>query len=101
MIEERVIVVEEGELVGDPTLEVDYNSTVSNGTNRLLSPKPAIVRQKDAPQDLDLVSWPPQKTWAKSMPGYDYEVGAGVDTYIYVIDNGVNICKPPIHGSDF
>ena len=25
------------------------------------------------------------------MPGYDYEVSGGLDTYIYVIDNGINM----------
>ena len=51
-----------------------------------------LRRQRDAPQDLDLVSWPPHKL--KPLFGklkwYMYDVGRGVDTYIYIIDNGIN-----------
>ena len=37
------------------------------------------------------MSWPPLKNWVIDMPGYDYDVTAGFDTYIYVIDNGINM----------
>lgn len=48
--------------------------------------------QRDAPQDLDLVSWPPRKRLPVfgNMPGYRYDVARGTDTYIYIIDNGIN-----------
>ena len=70
-------------MVGNTTLTMESgNETESNAMT---------VRQKNAPQDLDLVSWPPLKDWVRKMPGYDYEVTAGLDTYIYVIDNGVNM----------
>lgn len=48
--------------------------------------------QRDAPQDLDLVSWPPRKripVFGK-MPWYRYDVARGTDTFIYIIDNGIN-----------
>lgn len=48
--------------------------------------------QRDAPQDLDLVSWPPRKripVFGK-MPWYRYNVARGTDTFIYIIDNGIN-----------
>ena len=48
--------------------------------------------QRDAPQDLDLVSWPPRKrlpTFGR-MPWFVYDIARGIDTYVYVIDNGIN-----------
>lgn len=49
--------------------------------------------QRDAPQDLDLVSWPPRKRIPVSgkMPWYIYDIARGVDTFIYIIDNGINM----------
>lgn len=51
-----------------------------------------LRRQRDAPQDLDIVSWPPNKRIPlfSKMPWYTYNVGSGIDTYIYIIDNGIN-----------
>ena len=48
--------------------------------------------QRDAPQDLDIVSWPARKRIPGfgKMPAYVYDVARGVDTYIYIIDNGIN-----------
>ena len=48
--------------------------------------------QRDAPQDLDLVSWPPRKRLPifGKMPYYRYDVAVGIDTFIYIIDNGIN-----------
>ena len=50
--------------------------------------------QHDAPQDLDLVSWPaamplPFGPW--KMKGYVYDVFSGNGTYIYVIGDGLNL----------
>ncbi len=82
-MENNIVAVNSGQVLGNATLSiVSGNETLSN---------PTTVRQKNAPQDLDLVSWPPFKNWVKKMPGYDYEVTAGFDTYIYVIDNGINM----------
>lgn len=78
-----IVAVNCGEVLGNATLNLESgNETVRDATT---------VRQKNAPQDLDLVSWPPLKKWVKKMPGYDYDVVAGLDTYVYVIDNGVNM----------
>ena len=52
--------------------------------------------QRDAPQDLDLVSWPPRRRIPAvgKMPWYVYDVARGTDTYIYIIDNGINTNNP-------
>ena len=51
-----------------------------------------VRSQRDAPQDLDLVSWPPRKRLPVfgKMPYFVYDIYEGVDTYIYIIDNGIN-----------
>ena len=46
--------------------------------------------QHNAPQDLDLISWTAGKLLPWKMKGYVYDVFAGVDTYIYVIGQGLN-----------
>lgn len=53
----------------------------------------AIRLQPDAPQDLDLVSWPPDTylPLVGKMKGYAYDSDAGSSTFIYVIDNGINM----------
>lgn len=64
-----------------------FNITV-NGTN-------SIKFDPRAPLDLSVVSWPPRKKlpWWLS-EGYTYDEAFGDETYIYVIDNGVNIRNP-------
>ena len=59
--------------------------------------------QPDAPQDLDLVSWPPDTylPLVGKMKGYAYDSDAGSSTFIYVIDNGINMnnavcCQPRV-----
>lgn len=49
-------------------------------------------KQQDAPQDLDIVSWPPRKRlpFFGKLPWYLYDIARGIDTYIYIIDNGIN-----------
>ena len=49
--------------------------------------------QRDAPQDLDIVSWPARKRIPifGKMPAYVYDIARGIDTYIYIIDNGINM----------
>lgn len=49
------------------------------------------ILQPAAPQDLDLISWPPD-TWLpdEGMKGYAYDPLFGQDTYIYIIDSGIN-----------
>lgn len=78
-----IVAVNCGEVVGNATLSIQSGNETLNDAS--------IIRQKNAPQDLDLVSWPPLKHWVRKMPGYDYEVAAGFDTYVYVIDNGINM----------
>ena len=69
--------------------------TVANTTGSdQASPELKLPRrhQRDAPQDLDLVSWPPRKRLPvlDKMKWYVYDVARGTDTYIYIIDNGIN-----------
>ena len=83
VLKNSIVAVNCGEVAANATLGIQYgNETLNDGST---------VRQKDAPQDLDLVSWPPSKNWVKKMPGYDYEVAAGFDTYVYIIDLGINM----------
>ena len=60
-------------------------------------PKPprTVILQSNAPQDLDLISWSPVKPLPWRMKGYVYDPSFGRDTYLYVIDNGLNIANPP------
>lgn len=70
--------------------------TIANSTGSdQASPELKLPRRtrRDAPQDLDLVSWPPRKripVFGK-MPWYIYDVAQGVDTFVYIIDNGINM----------
>ena len=50
----------------------------------------SVIIQTDAPQDLDLVSWSVAKLLPRKMSGYVYDLTFGRDTYIYIIDNGLN-----------
>ena len=60
-------------------------------------PQPArtAILQSNAPQDLDLISWSPVKPLPWRMKGYVYDPSFGNDTYLYLIDNGLNIANPP------
>lgn len=63
-------------------------------TKAPLTPTPSpkrIVMQRDAPQDLDLVSWGAGKSLPRRLKGYVYDVLMGIDTYIYVIGGGINL----------
>ncbi|KAI4137801.1 MAG: hypothetical protein L6R39_007089 [Caloplaca ligustica] len=53
-------------------------------------PPRSVTLQTNAPQDLDLVSWSVVKPLPWKMKGYAYDVNFGRDTFIYVIDNGLN-----------
>ena len=50
----------------------------------------SVIIQTNAPQDLDLVSWSVAKPLPWKMSGYVYDLTFGRDTYIYIIDNGLN-----------
>ena len=68
---------------------------VVNATEPDVAPSNAPLRwQTDASPDLNIMSWPPRKRLLEKYRGYVYDVGAGVGTYIYVIDNGVHIQNP-------
>lgn len=49
----------------------------------------AVVRQTTAPPDLRVVSWPPGEDFA-NLNSYAYEASSARDTYIYVIDRGLD-----------
>lgn len=69
-----------------------------NATESDVAPSNAPLRwQTDASPDLNIMSWPPRRLLPKKYRGYVYDVGAGVGTYIYVIDNGINTQNPVCH----
>ena len=78
----------------DSPTNISAFTTVDSTQSTKASPQLKIPMrsQRDAPQDLDLVSWPPRKRLPASgiMPYFVYDVARGIDTYIYVIDNGIN-----------
>ena len=88
----------ENVVVAQNTEEISTNTSAFTTTDHLQSEKasPQLKLpnryQRDAPQDLDLVSWPPRKRLPifGKMQFYKYDVARGIDTYIYVIDNGMN-----------
>lgn len=88
---ENVIVAQNtGDSLTEPSPFTSANSTGSTQAKSEL--KLPFRSQRDAPQDLDLVSWPPRKRLPVfgKMPWYVYDVAKGTDTYIYIIDNGIN-----------
>lgn len=88
---ENVIVAQNsGESFKHTSVFMTANSTRSNEAIPEL--KLPLRRQRDAPQDLDLVSWPPRKRLpvVGKMPCYVYDIARGIDTYIYIIENGIN-----------
>ena len=87
MIENVIVAMDIGESL--------TNTSSANNTGS--SPAKAELNspfryQRDAPQDLDLVSWPPRKRLPVfgKMKGYRFDVAKGIDTYIYIIGNGLN-----------
>lgn len=48
-----------------------------------------IAYQKDAPDDLKVVSWPPSKQ-AKDLKYYAYDRGGGRSVLLYVIEEGID-----------
>lgn len=87
---ENVIVAQNcGENLTDTSAFTDAKSAGSSQASPGL--KLPLRYQQDAPQDLDLVSWPPRKRIPLfGMPWYAYDVARGTDTFIYIIDNGIN-----------
>ncbi|KAL8699224.1 MAG: hypothetical protein Q9201_006122 [Fulgogasparrea decipioides] len=99
----NVIVVKDCEAASaTEILNGQSNATISDSGNEgaTQTPRPpprprpppprSVVLQPNAPQDLDIVSWSVVKPLPWKMKGYAYDVKFGRDTYIYVIDNGLN-----------
>ena len=87
---ENVIVAQKsGESLTNTSGLSTANST-NDASPGLMSPR---RKQGDAPQDLDIVSWPPRKRLPLfgKLPWYLYDVARGIDTYVYIIDNGINM----------
>ena len=89
---EDVIIAENNE---ESSTNASAVTTADNTRSNKASPQLMVPNksQKDAPQDLDLVSWPPRKRlpFAGKMPAFVYDIARGTDTYIYIIDNGINV----------
>ena len=94
----QVDAVIENRIVAKNTEEVSANASafMTAGGMRSSKANPPLNfpdrSQRDAPQDLDIVSWPARKRIPGfgKMPAYVYDIARGVDTYIYIIDNGIN-----------
>ncbi|KAL8778971.1 MAG: hypothetical protein Q9213_007156 [Squamulea squamosa] len=74
---------------GVSTATTDTTTTSIPAPTRTPTPRRNVM-QRAAPQDLDLVSWPPGRFLPWKMKGYVYDVVSGDDTYIYVIGDGIN-----------
>lgn len=61
----------------------------SNGSSPDIELINAVVRQTTAPPDLRVLSWPPGENF-QSLNSYAYEANSARDTYIYVIDRGLD-----------
>ena len=57
------------------------------------------LNQPDASPDLTLISWPDGRVLPAQGPsgGYNYEPLAGSESYVYVIDYGINLRLPVGH----
>lgn len=83
----------EDEIIAQNNEESSTNASATIGSSKASPQLQEPNRsQTDAPQDLDLVSWPPRKRlpFLGKMQKYVYDVSRGTDTYIYIIDNGLN-----------
>ena len=78
-------------LGGSPTKAQAYLETTSQepAPSRWSIPT-SVIRQGNAPEDLGIVSWSRTKPLPRRLDGYVYDVNLGQDTYIYVIDHGLN-----------
>ena len=69
---------------------------MSKSSTTKLTPAPTrlprrTVIQRNAPQDLALVSWAPAKFLPSKIKGYVYNAYWGFNTYIYLIEDGFNV----------
>ena len=71
---------------------------IQNSTSLYATKEEAIptINQPDASPDLTMISWPQNKILLGKGPtgGYNYKPLAGLNTYVYVIDHGVNPQQP-------
>ena len=90
VLEDEIIAQNNEESSTNASAVTGADDTRSNKTSPQL--KEPNRSQMDAPQDLDLVSWPPRKRlpFLGKMQKYVYDLSRGTDTYIYIIDNGLN-----------
>ncbi len=68
---------------------LDSFNTPPNGSLPGIELIKAVVRQTTAPPDLRVVSWPPGEGFV-NLNSYAYEANSARDTYIYVIDRGLD-----------
>ncbi len=74
----------------DPVPENIGGSTTKPAPTPTPLPRRAVM-QRGAPQDLDLVSWPAGKMLPRKLKGYVYDVLPGLETYLYMIGDGLNL----------
>ena len=61
-----------------------------------------IIEQHGAPMDLKLLSWPPNHpipSAAEEFPPYRFNAGLRLNTYVYVIDQGIDFQNAVSHGT--
>lgn len=96
-MENDIITKNDGQGVRQWSHAGSFNGTKSNETSTTASASNGnIIGQANSPQDLDLVSWPPNKILPSfgRMDGYYYDVTNGIDKYVYVIDYGIDPGNP-------
>ncbi|MCJ1373008.1 hypothetical protein MMC20_004234 [Loxospora ochrophaea] len=91
----------------DPIIELNDNVEVkltdppdSNRSSQynLQTRDPIYVTQGDAVQELTVVSQPPTINDLSLLPNYVYDASAGYDTWIYIIDFGINTESEDLSG---
>lgn len=89
----KVLVKDDLEPIELPSTSRDNSSVILNGTVNDL--RGSIVRQRNAPKDLQMVSWPPNKPMTPfASSNYNYDPMMATGTFVYVLDNGVDTVGP-------
>lgn len=102
----KVLYVEENRPITMNTAYFDHAKGSADNLNNTAAPdvnhprainNKVFLHQKDASPDLALVSWPRTNDpipWGGSTDGYWYNILNGIDTFIYVIEEGIEPNHP-------
>ena len=78
--------------IGVKDTALEMLSDITSSTDNLTG----VNMQDDAPSDLDVVSWARGEPFS-SLKGYAYDASAGLNTYVYIIENGIDPDHPVSH----